>query len=243
MSDNTGVNYFQHLPGSAYARSGEPAAAAAQPVSPASEGPPQGTPTDAEAQYTPEQIQRFIQTAEHATRQAAELERRNQFYESQNAQWRQVQAEQEWEQRRQQVLQEASGMNFDDALQHVMNFDRMAVQALTTESKGMFMNFATGMYADKLITDYGLKPEDRMFLGNDPNTMEAAAKRIADDRKATQDEIARIRGEVEQFSGQQYVASRIAQGAHTGGGGGGRQPVVDPNSLSEIDQLRDALRG
>lgn len=28
-----------------------------------------------------------------------------------------------------QVTQEAAGMNFDDALQHVMNFDRAATQA------------------------------------------------------------------------------------------------------------------
>lgn len=244
MSDNTGVNYFQHLPGSAYARSGEPATQAAQPAVPASNGQPQGTPTVAETpQYTPEQIQQFIKTAELSQTQAAEAQRRAAYYETRDNQFRQAQAQAEWEARRQQAIQEASQMSFDDALNHMANFGRQAEQVLVDQSKDMFVNFAAGIYADKLITDYELEPEDRILLGTNPDLMESAAKRLSDNRKRQRDEIAQIRGEVEQFSGQQYVQQRIAQGAYTSGGSTGRQPVVDPSQLSEIDQLRDALRG
>lgn len=243
MSDPTGVNYFQHLPGSAYARSGEPATQAAQPFVPASNGQPQGTPTGTEAQYTPEQIQSLIAAAEQAQARDAATQRQLEYHRNRESQFASAQAQQEWEQNRQRVMQEASTMPFDDALNHVMNFERATTAALTDQAKNMFVSFAAGVYADKLIGDYGLSPDDRILLGNDPDRMDSIARRLSDDRRRTADEIKAMKDQIEQFSGQQYVAQRAAQGAYVSGGDTGRPPAIDPSKLSEIDELRFALRG
>lgn len=243
MSDPTGVNYFQHLPGSAHARSGEPATQAAQPVVPASNGQPQGTPTGPEVQYTPEQIQGFIAAAEQANRQAAETARQAEYYRNRDQQYAAQQAQQEWEGRRQQAMAHAATLSFDDALAYMSDFERQSTAALVDQSKTMFTNFAAGVYADNLIRDFGLKPEDRDLLGNDPYRMDVIAKRLSDERKAHADEMKAIREQVEQYGGQQYITKRMEQGAYVSGGGTGRQPAIDPSTLSEVEELRYALRG
>lgn len=243
MSEQTaGVNYFQYLPGSASARSGGAAAGIAQTPPPASNGLPQGQPQEATAQqYTPEQIQGFIRAAEVAQQRAQNAERQAQHLSQRQAVSEQQQAFNDFEALRARAREEASQMGFDDALAHMENFERRATESLMGSSHQMFTQFASGVFAENIMRDYGLPPEDRILLGNDPNIMPQIAERLKANRDAIEQRQAGMEERIEQQAGQQYVQQRIEQGAYAGGGDAGRQPAVDPSKLSEVEGLRYAL--
>lgn len=98
-------------------------------------------------------------------------------------------------------------------------------------------------YAEHLIAEHGLAPEDRALLGNDPQQMPVIAAALAARDRRTQTQIDQTKRDLRNVKRGQQARRLVASGATLAGGPGQRAPVVDPRSLSPMEHLKALLAG
>lgn len=160
-----------------------------------------------------------------------EVQRKNEAYQQQiNAaehQRQQVlyqQAQQAWKQREQQLIAQTSDYDSDTRLAVLQEFYNQQINQVAQAGQQAVQMVSVHAWADQVIRENGLKPEDRIMLGNDPNQMQAIAARL----KAERDEYANLRKQVERGSRAQQAQQHIENGINRIGGVGGRPAPVEP---------------
>lgn len=224
---------------------------AAEPQEPFLAGAPgdEGAPPE-EAGGEPEVDWRALYEQDVA-RERAERERlaaENQRYQQAMHQ-AQVQA---WQAQRQQRIDEhfrqTQGLDYDAAIaanqQFVRQMDaehQQALQAAQWQANLAVQWAQINATADSLIQRYGLTPDDRVLIGNDPQQMEQNAARL----KVQRDETAAIRKEFAALKNQLRAQGALANPAYRQGGArpGGVPPTqdLDPNNLNDWTTVMQAL--
>ena len=165
-------------------------------------------------------------------RQAEAKERRR--TEQQIAQQQREQARQQWQAQAGQIVEQARKLDYDDALNYVVNNFVQREQAILQAAEQSTMGTHTEQWASHLIKEYGLDPEDRAALGNDPYQMEALAQ-VA---KRNREKFANLEKQIKQTQRGQAAQARLASGVDRTGGGQGRPLPQDLRDLSPEDHLK-----
>ncbi len=142
-------------------------------------------PPEGEQQETPD----YAAIAEDAQRRAEEAERRAeaaaQQAQAMQAQQQQVlyaQAQQAWRQKEAQLAESIQDYDQQTQIKIMQEFYNQR-DAQKDQQYQQVLQFVTAQaYAEKIMQDHGLSPEDRILLGQDPNAMPHIAARIKAER-------------------------------------------------------------
>jgi hypothetical protein len=202
---------------------------------PSLEGQPEDQQPDYAAMLAAERAEK-----EQARREAEELRQYRAQFEQARQQMAFQQAAQAWEQRKQQLKQQLEPYDTETREQFITAFYESQMQQMAQAAQQQNMMLMANGWADQVLREHGLAPEDRMLLGEDPNQYQARAQRIAEDRRQHNELLENIQRQQRAQQAQQ----RVEAGVNRIGGVGGRPaPVGDNIERGSRDHLRALLTG
>lgn len=247
------VNYFQNPPqseidyfkGTPNASAGSGAATVVQQPAPTFEAQPvEDAGGERDDLPTLEDFETMRADYERLQESERNKATRLQQLEADRMQRQNEQARAQWDHLEAQAKAAAADMEYEQSHQYLSSFYRQREAAIQNNANDMLMRFAGNVYVNEVIQNYGLKPEDAVMLGSDPNKYDEIASRIKKERDETKSRFDELEAKIKQQSTAQYVQGRVASGAYAGGGAGsGRDLPVDTSKLSERDHLRYLLTG
>lgn len=104
-------------------------------------------------------------------------------------------------------------------------------------------NVGSASYADHVIQHFGLDPEDKVLLGEDPQQMAARAEQLQARDKRFQEKFGQTDRDIKNLKRGQQAQRLVRSGATRSGGGGQRAPIVNPSQLPPEQQLMGLLSG
>lgn len=223
---------------------GQPEHLDAMPTDPAAFAPgPEGVPSFGEEPETPDYA--ALLAAERAEKER--LAREAEQYRQQQAAWRQQQeqlafqqAQAAFEARKQQLKQATRDYDPEMREQILEAFYQEQLQQSNRAAQQAVQYVTAQAWANNVIQQYGLRDDDRMLLGNDPNQMPVIAARIAEERKQHQQLLEQIERERRAKQAQSTVEAQVNR---IGGVGGRPAPSNDNIEKGTPQHLRALLAG
>lgn len=198
-------------------------------------------PPEGEQQETPD----YAAVAEDAQRRAEEAERRAEAVEQQlqaRAQREQQmlyqQAQQAWRAKESELVQKIQDYDEPTKIAIMQEFYNQRDQQKDQQYQQVLQFVTAQAFAENIMRDYGLSPEDRVLLGQDPNAMPHIAARI----KAERDRYNGLIAQQEKSRRAQQALQTVNNGINQIGGVGARPaPIPDGIEKGTKEHLR-ALR-
>jgi hypothetical protein len=104
-------------------------------------------------------------------------------------------------------------------------------------------NVGSASYADHVIQHFGLDPEDKVLLGEDPQQMAARAEQLQMRDRRFQEKFGQTDRDIKNLKRGQQASRLVRSGATRSGGGGQRAPIANPSQLPPEQQLMGLLSG
>lgn len=158
--------------------------------------------------------------AERAERERLEAERQQIVFQA---------SQQAWEEERRRAKEHAKTLDYEQALEYMSNFSADRERRVMEWSLNTAAQAAVNEHAGKVISYWGLAPEDRARLGGDPHRMNEIAQSIVADRQRTSAEVESLRKEVKQLRSRVNGNNALANPAYRQGGS--RPPVAVPSDV------------
>jgi hypothetical protein len=244
-------NYFQNAPdegidyfkGNPNASVGNVAAPVVQQGAPPVETQPNVDQTGGDDTPTLEAFEQLRTEHERIKEADRAKAARLQQLEADRMQRNNEQARLAWDNLEAQAKAAAADMEYEQSHEYLASFYKTREAAILNNSNQMLTKFAANVYVNDVVQRYGLKPDDAVLLGSDPNRYDEIAARIKSERDESEARYKELEEQIRQQGTSRYVQNRVASGAYVNGGGGGRDLPVDTSRLSERDHLRYLLEG
>lgn len=188
---------------------------------------PQGPDDQGAPQIDPAEYQRVQQ-------ELASERQRNQQVQMQVNQIAAAQAQQAYEAARQKAIEDAREKDDPTILSSFYESQRQQEHQQIQQG---FAQMLVGGYRQKMITDYGLRPEQAHMLGEDPNQMESRAQYLFQQNQQAQQFQESLNNA---FIGQQAHDRVMSNADRIGGSRGGQgsaQPTYEKGSMEHLKDL------
>lgn len=225
QSNDPQANYAGFDPSAAEMHEGVPAFSDA----PDEENAPQDASAEDQIDY-----QALWQAAQQET--AAERSQRERL-EAQQQQLMYQASQAAWENERKNAHQHAQTLDYEPAQQYLAQFYQQREQRLMGWAQQATQGVWAASHADQVIRHYGLSPEDRARLGNDPAQFAAVAQSIAAERQRYSAELNETKAELKKMRQQLAAQGALGNPAYRQGGArpNGAIPTnVQPGSIEHL---------
>jgi len=166
-----------------------------------------------------------------------EVEQRRQqeaAWEQQRQQMAFQQAQAAFNAREEQLRQQTQGFDPEMRDQVMGQFYREQLGQMQQAAQQAIQAVAAQSFADRVLRDHGLTPDDRILLGNDPNQMTAIAARI----QAERDQHKKLIDQIERDRRARQAQQTIQSGVNLIGGVNARPVVQADYEKGSLDHLR-----
>ena len=144
-----------------------------------------------------------------------------------------AQAQAAFQREEQELLQRIEGLDDETQRRAMQEFYRQQSTREVQALQQMARTIAINGFADKLISENGLTPEDRVLLGDNPDTMPMIASALAQQRQ----QVAQLRTELERQRAAERAMQFVGNPATRSAGGQGAvapQANYEPGSLAHM---------